>query len=191
MARYEIPPDPRDSNDKRPRRMRRDAQDPVPWRYLGLGVVVTLVSLVIALAIANAMLNRSPLEVAPAAPTLIILTAPPSPVPTATSVLPTPSPIPTFTPIPTPDQAIAPPEITVNFYAVVANTEGAGANLRGGPSTDNALITVVNEGELVLVIGGPEPDEPNNRVWWQIEQADGTQGWVVGTYLLPAAAPGP
>ncbi|MCL4263576.1 MAG: SH3 domain-containing protein [Anaerolineae bacterium] len=191
MARYELPPDPRESDDKRPRRMRRDAQEPTPWRYLGLGVIVTLVSLVIALALANALLRRPPLEVAPAAPTLIILTAPPSPEPSATSVLPTPSPIPTFTPIPTPDQAIAPPEITVDYYAVVANTEGAGANLRGGPSTDNALIAVVDEGELVLVIGGPEPDEPNNRVWWQVEREDGTQGWVVGDYLLPAAAPGP
>jgi len=191
MARYETPPDPRESPDKRPRRMRRDSQDPTPWRYLGLGVIVTIVSLVIALAIANALLYRPPLATAPAGPTLIILTAPPSAVPSATAVLPTPSVIPTFTPIPTPDQAVAPPEITVDFYAVVANTERAGANLRGGPSTENALITVVDEGELVLVIGGPEPDEPNNRVWWQIEQADGTQGWVVGDYLLPAAAPGP
>ncbi|HRQ36945.1 MAG TPA: SH3 domain-containing protein [Chloroflexota bacterium] len=191
MARYEIPPDPRESNDKRPRRMRRDYREPTPWRYLGMGVVVTFVSLVIALALANALLRRPPLEVESGAPTLIILTAPPSPIPSPTTVLPTPSPIPTFTPIPTPDQAIAPPEVTVDYYAVVANTEGVGARLRGGPSTDNAQITIVDEGELLLVIGGPAPDEPNNRVWWQVERADGTQGWVVGEYLLPAAAPGP
>jgi hypothetical protein len=144
-----------------------------------------------ALAVANALLNRPPLAVAPAAPTLIILTAPPSPVPSATAVLPTPSAIPTFTPSPTPDQAIAPPEITVDYYAVVANTEGAGVIMRGGPSTNNAQITIADEGELLLVIGGPEADDLNNRVWWQVEQADGTQGWVVGEYLLPAAAPGP
>ncbi|MBX3057082.1 MAG: SH3 domain-containing protein [Anaerolineae bacterium] len=191
MARYELPPDPRQSDDKRPRRMRRDSQGPTPWRYLGLGVVVTIVSLVIALALANALLRRPPLEVDPAAPTLIILTAPPSPIPSPTSVLPTPSPIPTFTPIPTPDQAIAPPEITVDYYAIVADTGGVGANLRGGPSTSNALIVVANEGELLLVIGGPSPDEPNNRVWWQVERADGTQGWVAGEFLQPAAAPGP
>jgi len=191
MARYEIPPDPRESSDKRPRRMRRDSQDPTPWRYLGLGVVVTIVGLVIALALANALLHRPPLEVDPAAPTLIILTAPPSAVPSATAVLPTPSAIPTFTPIPTPDQAIAPPEITVDYYAVVANTEGAGVIMRGGPSTSNAQITIADEGSLLLVIGGPEADDLNNRVWWQVEQENGTQGWVAGEFLLPAAAPGP
>jgi len=191
MARYETPPDPRESPDKRPRRMRRDSQDPTPWRYLGLGVVVTVVSLVLALAIANALLHRPPLEVGPAAPTLIILTAPPSAVPSVTAVLPTPSAIPTFTPIPTPDQAIAPPEVTVDYYAVVANTEGAGVIMRGGPSTSNAQITIADEGSLLLVIGGPEADDLNNRVWWQVKQEDGTQGWVAGEFLLPAAAPGP
>ncbi|MCP4358326.1 MAG: hypothetical protein GY796_09955 [Chloroflexi bacterium] len=189
MARYQKPPDPRDPNEKRPRRLRADSQNPTPWRYLLLGIVVTIVSIVIALAIANVLLSRSPLTVVPSEPTLIVLTAPPSPVPSATAVLPTPSPIPTFTPIPTPDTAVAPPEVTVGFYAQVVNTEGAGVTVRGGPSTSNASITIANEGDILLIIGGPEADEPNNRVWWQVELADSTQGWAVGDFLQPAAAP--
>ncbi len=191
MARYQVPPDPRKSNDERPRRLRADSQEPPPWRYLVLGVIVTVVSLILALALANALLARPPLEVAPVQPTLIILTAPPSPVPSVTAVLPTPSPIPTFTPIPTPDTAQAPPEVTVGYYALVAGTEGAGVTVRGGPSTSNARITVADEGALLVVIGGPQVDEPNSRIWWQVELADGTQGWVVGDFLQPAAAPPP
>jgi len=204
MARYQIPQDPRepkkqdskrndspsgDFPEKRPRRLRQDTQEPIPWRWLGLGLIVTIISIGLALTLVNSLLARPPLETAPIEPTLIILTAPPSPIPSPTSPLPTPSPIPTFTPIPTPDTAVAPPEITVGFYAQVANTDGFGINLRGGPSTSNAQIQVVDEGTLVLVIGGPEADEANNRLWWQLQLEDGTEGWSVGEFLVPAAGP--
>lgn len=198
MARYQIPQDPRDpkrkdSPEKRPRRLRQDAghggQEPIPWRWLGLGVLVTIISIAIALALVNSLLDRPPLEAAPIEPTLIILTAPPSPIPSPTSPLPTPSPIPTFTPIPTPDTAVAPPEVTVGYYAQVANTDGFGINLRGGPSTSNAIITLVDEAALVLVIDGPEVDEANDRLWWQLQLDDGTEGWAVGEFLVPAAGP--
>lgn len=161
----------------------------MPWRYLLMGVVVTVVSIIMALALVNAMLARPPLEVSPVQPTLIILTAPPSAVPSATSILPTPSVIPTFTPIPTPDHAFPPDVITVNYYATVANTGGVGVVVRGGPGTLNAQITLADDGVLLLVIGGPEADEANNRVWWQVELSDGTRGWVAGDFLLPAAGP--
>lgn len=190
MARYQVPPDPRKSKEKRPRRLRHDTQEPTPWRYLALGLVVTLVSIVIAMAIVNAFLAREPLPTSQD-PTLVILTAPPSPVPSATAVLPTPSVIPTFTPIPTPDTAVAPDEVTVGYYATVVNTEGAGVTVRGGPSTSNAILTVANEGLLVMVIDGPEADELNERIWWQIELDDGTQGWAAGDFLAPAAGPPP
>ncbi|WP_420627736.1 SH3 domain-containing protein [Candidatus Leptofilum sp.] len=194
MARYQIPEDPRKSKrsdppDKQPRRLRQDTQAPIPWRWLGLGLIVTIISIGLSLALVNSLLARPPLETAPIESTLIILTAPPSPIPSPTSPLPTPSPIPTFTPIPTPDTAVAPPEITVGFYAQVANTDGFGVTLRGGPSTSNAQITVVDEESLVLVIGGPEPDEANNRLWWQIQLDDGTEGWAAGDFLIPAAGP--
>ena len=198
MARYQIPQDPRDSKgknspEKRPRRLRQDSADgsrePIPWRWLGLGVVVTVLSIGLALALVGALLDRPPLEAAPIEPTLIILTAPPSPIPSPTSPLPPPTPIPTFTPIPTPDTAVAPPEVTVGFYAQVSNTDGFGINLRGGPSTSNAIIQLVDEGALVLVIGGPEVEEANDRLWWQLQLNDGTEGWAVGEFLVPAAGP--
>jgi hypothetical protein len=189
MARYEIPPDPRDTKDKRPRRLRADSPQPTPWRWLLLGLVVTVVSMALAVMLVNAFLRRPPLETAVPQPTLIILTAPPSAVPSPTPRQPTPTPIPTFTPIPTPDTAVAPPEITVGYYAEVANTGGAGVRVRGGPSTSNAAILVAADGEIVLIIGGPEADELNNQVWWQIQLGDGTEGWAVGDYLRPTAAP--
>jgi hypothetical protein len=187
MARYQIPPDPRDPNQKRPRRLRHDTQEPVPWRWLGMGVVVTLVSIVVALALARAFLSRPPLAVAPVEPTIVVLTAPPSAVPSIAPDLPTPTPVPTFTPIPTPDTATAPDEITPGYYALVANTDGVGLTVRGGPSTNNAPITIADEGQYVLVLDGPE--QANDLLWWQIRLEDGTEGWAAGLFLEPAAAP--
>ncbi|NKQ34661.1 MAG: SH3 domain-containing protein [Chloroflexi bacterium] len=187
MARYEIPPDPRDPNQKRPRRMRRDSPDPIPWKYLGMGLVVTVVGIVIALAIVRALLARPPLNISPVEPTIIVLTAPPSPVPSPTPNIATPTPIPTFTPVPTPDTAVAPPEVTVGYYAIVANTDGIGVSVRGGPSTSNTLITVADEGAIVLILDGPE--SANTFLWWQVRLEDGTEGWVAGQFLEPAAKP--
>jgi len=42
-----------------------------------------------------------------------------------------------------------------------------------------------------MVTGGPEADELNERIWWQIELGDGTQGWAAGDFLAPAAGPPP
>lgn len=193
MARYEIPPDPRKSKKKRPRRSDKDSSQGIdeaaPWRWLGLGAVVTVISIALALLLVNSLLARPPLEAAPLEPTLIILTAPPSPIPSPTSPLPTPSPIPTFTPIPTPDTAVAPPEVTAGYYALVVDTDDFGVTVRGGPSTSNAQITIADEGTLLLVIGGPEVDEINDRLWWQVQLADGTEGWAAGDFLAPAAGP--
>ena len=187
MARYEAPPDPRDPNEKRPYSPNYGEQEPMPWRYFIMGLVVTLVSIVIALAIARAFLLRPPLQNAETSPSLIILTAPPTSAPTETAVLPTPTVVPTFTPIPTPDNATAPDEVAVGYYAQVSGTGDAGIYVRGGPSTSNAFITIADEGTLLLVIGGPE--SANDLLWWQVEMDDGTQGWAAGLFLVPAAAP--
>jgi hypothetical protein len=152
-----------------------------------MGGVVTVASVAMALVLATALLARPPLDAAPLEPTLIILTAPPTAVPSATPLLPTPSPVPTFTPIPTPDAAIAPAVVTSGYYAVVANTDGVGVVIRGGPSTSNAQITIADEGAVLLVLDGPV--ESNDLLWWQVRLADGTEGWAAGLFLEPAAAP--
>jgi hypothetical protein len=83
--------------------------------------------------------------------------------------------------------AVAPVEITVGYYARVINTEGIGVTVRGGPSTDNVRVLVAPEETLLLVIAGPT--ENGDFVWWQVRLEDGTEGWVAGQFLEPAAAP--
>jgi hypothetical protein len=156
--------------------------------WLGLGLIITIIGLGIAIALVSAFLARPPLEQAALpGPTVIRLTAPPRPTIFATEVVPTITPAPTFTPMPTPDVAIAPEEIMPGFYAAVANTGGIGVTVRGGPSTSNLPITVAGEGAVLLVLDGPTAG--GNFQWWQVRLSDGTEGWVAGDFLEPAAAP--
>lgn len=190
MARYQAPPDPRDSDLKprRPRRQRHENEQGFPWLWFGLGLVVTIVGIAVALSLVSLMLNREPLQTALATPTIIRLTAPPSPVPSATTDLPTPTAIPTLTPVPTRDLTSPPDEIAVGYYAAVNGTGEAGLTIRGGPSTDNVRVQRAAEGTPMLVIGGPEAG--GDFLWWQVRLLDGTEGWVAGDFLRPAAAPG-
>ena len=191
MARYQQPTDPRESSTglgkKRTRRQRGDQREPIPWLWLGLGVVVSLIGIGLAIALATFFLSRDPLLIAPASPTIIRLTAPASPVPSATPPLPTPTQIPTFTPPPTPDVSVAPEEITIGYYVEVANTQGIGVILRGGPSTDNIRIDLIGEGTFLLVIGGP--GDGSGFSWWQVQLDEETEGWVASDFLIPAAGP--
>jgi hypothetical protein len=152
-----------------------------------MGIVVTIVAIFVAISLANAFLEREPLVTSLPTPTVIRLTAPASAVPSPTSPLASPTPIPTFTPRPTPDVSVAPDEITVGYYAEVANTDGIGVSLRGGPSTDSSRILTVPEGMILLVVDGPR--EANNFFWWQVQLDDGSEGWVAGDFIIPAAAP--
>lgn len=191
MARYQKPPDPRkpetELTNPRPRRQREGSREPIPWLWLGLGVVVTIIAIFVALSLANAFLEREPLMTSLPTPTIIRLTAPATAVPSPTSPQPSPTAIPTFTPRPTPDVSIAPEEITVGFYAEVANTDGIGVSLRGGPSTDHSRLFTVPEGTVLLIIDGPR--EANDFVWWQVRLSDGSEGWVAGDFIIPAAEP--
>ncbi len=186
MARYQIPPDPRKEAKQR-RSSTNGDKEPIPWRWLGMGLVVTIAGIGLMLAIINTMLARPPLDAPPLPPTVIILTAPPSPTPGPTPVVPTPTPIPTFTPVPTPNTAVAPPKITPGYYAEVINTDFLGVTVRGGPSVSNLSLAVAPEGALLLVLAGPE--KGNDFLWWQVQLADGREGWVAGDFLQPAAAP--
>lgn len=190
MARYQKPPDPRDSDlkPKRPRRQRGQDGEGFPWLWFSLGIVVTVLAIVLALGFVNRMLSREPLATTLATPTIIRLTAPPTPIASATTDLPTPTPIPTLTPVPTRDLASPPDDIAVGYYAAVLGTGEAGLTIRGGPSTDNVRIQRAAESTLMLVIGGPE--EGGDFIWWQVRLLDGTEGWVAGDFLTPVPAPG-
>ena len=165
----------------------QDNEEPIPWLWLGLGVIVTLIGLGIAYTIITTALSREPLPVTPIEPTIIVLTAPPSATPTATRNLPTPTVLPTATAVATVDYSLIPEEISVDFFAEVVETGGVGVRVRGGPSTSNAQVVVAPEGAVVLILAGPE--EGNDFLWWQIQMDDGTEGWVVADYLIPAARP--
>jgi hypothetical protein len=166
----------------------KQEREPVPWLWLGMGMLLTIIACVAAFVILNSFLaqRQAPAAESPEA-TIIILTAPPSPTTDAAGPLSPPTPMPTFTPIPTPDSAVAPPEITSGFYAVVANTGGAGVTVRGGPNRRNVALLVAEEGTILLVLDGPQEGE--NFSWWQVQLADGTEGWVAEDFLEPAAAP--
>ena len=191
MARYQKPPDPRQPQDElnspRKRRQRENSREPIPWLWLGLGVIVTIVAIFVAISLANAFLSREPLVTSLPTPTILRLTAPATAVPSPTSSQPSPTPIPTFTPRPTPDLSIPPEEITVGFYAEVANTDGIGVSLRGGPSTDHGRLFTVPEGTIVLVIDGPQT--ANDFTWWRVRLDDDSMGWVAGDFIIPAAEP--
>jgi len=163
-------------------------REPIPWLWLGMGLLITLLACVTALISVRAFLDQTPEQVAePPQATIILLTAPPSPTIDPTGSAMPPTPIPTFTPIPTPDAAVAPPQITSGFYATVANTDGLGVTVRGGPSTRNVALHVAEEGTFFMIIDGPE--EGDDFEWWQVRLDDGTEGWVVANFLEPAAAP--
>jgi hypothetical protein len=191
MARYQRPPDPRDRQTDltpaRPRRQRQDSREPVPWLWLGMGILVTLAGIALALALVTAFLVREPLAVTLPTPTIIRLTAPPSPIPSPTSLQPTPTTIPTLTPLPTADLRTPPPVLTIGYYAQVVNTQGIGVSVRAGPSTDNIRLFLAPEGMVALVTGGPT--EGGSFNWWQVRLPNGTEGWVAADFLAPVGAP--
>lgn len=54
-------------------------------------------------------------------------------------------------------------------------------NVRAAPTTESAIITQVNQGEVYPVLG-----RTRDFFWWLIELDDGTEGWVFSIYLTVA-----
>ncbi len=189
MARYKKPDDPRNSGLKeiRQRRQRGDYTEPIPWLWLGLGFLVTVAAILVAIRLANNFLARPPLSVSVdgMTPTIIRLTAPPTRAPTITPVQPTATPIPTLTPMPTADLSAPPDALQVGFYARVVPEEGV--TVRGGPSTQNVIFSVANQNTLMMIIGGPAIG--GDYEWWEVRLDDETEGWVAGSFIEPAPAP--
>lgn len=190
MARYRRPPDPRKpgvENDWALNERLSQPKEPIPWRWLALGVLVAIFGLLTTGYIINAFLDREPLQVSLPTPTIVVLTAPVISQPAASVDFSTATPLPTFTPPPTADLSIAPDAITVGYYARVANTDDIGVSLRAGPSTDNLRLLLVPEDTSVFITGGPQ--EGNGFVWWQAQLEDGTEGWIAGDFLVPSSRP--
>ena len=182
MARYQVP-----ENPKRPRRNRRDSFDFAPIIGFLLGLIVTAAAIFFAYNWVTGYLETAPLPVDVPEAVVITLTAPATDAPTPTRPLETPTTIPTLTPEPTPDFGDVPEVVTVNYYAEVTNTGGAGLSVRGGPSTDNIKLVTAEEGAIVLVLEGPT--EGSSYTWWKVLLDDGTEGWMAAQFLVPAPAP--
>lgn len=167
---------------------RQDARPPTPWRWLGLGALITLIVLVALAWFLGRFLTQPPDETSAALePTIIVRTAPPVPTATVAVFAPSPTVAPTATTEPTRDLSVAPPEVTVGYYAQVVETGGIGVTVRNGPSTANQPVTVAGENSIILVLEGPTPG--GQYQWWRIRLGDGTEGWVAGDFLRPSAAP--
>jgi hypothetical protein len=106
-------------------------------------------------------------------------------IPPVVTLEPTATPTPTNTPIP-----VAPTELAPNVYAQVVGTGASGLSVRAGPGTNNARLTVADEGSLVLILEGPRDDENlDDYIWWFVRAEDDTEGWVVQEFLKPSLPP--
>lgn len=181
MARYQVPPDPRkdESSDTRSDRV---GQGP-PWLWIGLGAIVTVLAIAVAILWVRLFTSVEPLDIEPT-PSVTFQTAVPEEteqVATATpDQVPTATPESTGVPESTPDTS-EPGAIQIGITAIVTGTEGVGVSLRSGPGTDNARLGVAYDGDVVEVVDGPE--ESGGFTWWFVRAADGTEAWLVEAFL--------
>lgn len=99
-------------------------------------------------------------------------------------VLPIAAPAPTATAEP-PVPLIVYPLSADNALAVglQARVDIAGLNIRANPSRSAAMLSQTVENEIVEIVGGST--EAEGFTWWQIQQTDGTVGWVVERFREP------
>lgn len=82
-------------------------------------------------------------------------------------------------PLASPSASPSPSPVSVGGFVIVA-TDGAGANMREGPSTSARVITTLAEGTPVETLG--QPVNEGGRAWQQI-RANGRDGWVVAVVV--------
>jgi len=143
-------------------------------RSLGAAVgLIGLLGLVSAAGLGTSVLAALPTPTPTSTPTQ---TATPTPTSTGTA---TPTPTNTSTATPTSTPTITPTATPTPPSAIVLGTSGQGAILRDTP--EGAPIGFVAEGELLLVLAGP--DVRVTGFWWLVLKEDGSQGWLVGEFL--------
>lgn len=120
-------------------------------------------------------------------PTAIIWTATPAP-----TLMTSPTPTPTDTP-PTDDPGeatpTAAPNIAIGNYVEVTGTGEYGLSLREGPGANYARMDVAAEGEVFIVVEGPQTAA--GSPWWRIRDPENEERfwWAVGNYLQPVEHP--
>lgn len=132
-----------------------------------LGVVLSSLNLIKGGIEKNAAVTTTPQENPGGAPDPGTQTAGVTPQPEQNTA----TPVPTAVPSPTPGTP-----------ATIANTGGAGVNLRSLPGLNGTIITSVDEGARVQIID--EPQEADGYTWRRVLLGDGLQGWVVADFLI-------
>ncbi|MFP4323828.1 MAG: SH3 domain-containing protein [Anaerolineales bacterium] len=66
--------------------------------------------------------------------------------------------------------------LSVGAVAVVQEGAGASVNLRDAPA--GTLISTLNFGDTLRVVGGPECGTQRQFQWWEVTTAAGDMGWV-------------
>ena len=184
---------------RRPRRLEEASSSeigfPVAWILIGALAGLLVIGLV-GLGVVNILRKQAgvtptPVNATSLAPTQQLLEAGPATsvatptIPPVVTLAPTETPIPTETPVP-----VAPTELTQSGYAEVIGTDGAGVSMRAGPGTNNARLTLAGEGEKVLLLEGPRPDEnQEDYTWWFIRNGAGEEGWALQDFLQPTLPP--
>ncbi len=101
-------------------------------------------------------------------------------LPTAVAASPSsPSPSP-------PPPAPTPVGLRPGMRVLVAETGGAGLNLRAAPSLQAETLLIAEEGSAFVLLQGPL--EVDGFRWWRLQKADDPSitGWAVERYLRPA-----
>jgi hypothetical protein len=114
---------------------------------------------------------RNPRNPAGPRPTAVVQTTTPTLVPT---------PLPTTTPVPAQLGGI-----NIGGRVTVTDTGNVGLSIRTAASTAGERVDVAQEGETLLVVGGPE--EADGYTWWFLrdELNSAREGWAVEDFLLP------
>lgn len=200
------------SDRRRPRRLEEastaEIDFPLVWIIIG-GLAGLIVIGLIGLGVVN-LVRKGAITPTPQALAPLVETVQSTPAITSTAVVmqPTPlqptattagqsAPAETATPAPADDAPpanapVAAAGLVVDGYAKVTGTDGLGLSLRAGPGRNNARLSLAEENDStrLLLLNGPREDENGeDYVWWFVRHPDGSEGWAVQDYLLPADAP--
>ena len=153
------------------------------WGAFSGAIVALLLVMIGVLLLLNA--NRSLGRTSGAAPTPSALPLPPfslaSPI-AATSPLAPGSP-PLFAPPPIAGAPVSTPDQATTVKLVrFTNTGGQGLNLRREPATTAVAIASVPENSTLRLVGAEQRAE--GRLWKQVDDGHGNEGWVPGEYLV-------
>lgn len=160
---------------------------PLSIQYAILGGFI----LGLCLLLVNLRPRLSALVAAPSTTTPTPL--PPTATPTATlPPRPTDLPTPTFTVTrPPPTATLPPPSPTpglgLGATAQVGDTGGLGLVMHTDPGLNTAVIRVLQDGERVVIIAGPQ--QADGMTWWQVRDSSGQEGWVAASFLQQVIEP--